>query len=80
MRSEEGESVKEAALMLFRMLQPTFPFVIRLLLVQLDKQVPGGSAPAFKSVVLLLLVEAVLISWLCVVGVVDRACISHICS
>lgn len=83
MRSGEQESMKAAAFMLFRMLQPPFPFVIMLPvpLLQLDMQLLPCGTPVSKSVVLLLFVEAVLISWLCVVVVVvDSACISHICS
>lgn len=73
LRSEFGESVKEAALMLFRMLHPPpLPFVIMwpvelvllLLLVQVDMQVPGGRAECKSDVLLLFVVEAVLRSWL----------------
>lgn len=59
-------SAKLAALMLLRILQAPFPFVIKLfelLLAQLDMQWPGGR-PECKSDVLLLFVEASLVSWL----------------
>lgn len=60
-------SVKDAALILLRRLQPPFPFVIVLLVLWLllqllDMQLDAGGRPECKSDVLLLFVEALLIS------------------